>query len=221
MLRSEAVTIIKRGLGFRQTQESSITAALQQAQRELETGKTLPDWLLTYDEAITVTANNPEITLPNRFLRFHDGYQFYYINSNSARVFLPRKQYTEAYTAYVASGEEDDSAVIDTAGQYGQVLVQKNKTSALIIPTPTVSYTAYLTFYQGALPLTSDIENAWLLNAPDYLIGLAGGIVAGNLRDKDAISVFGAQAQRGKNAFIGDVVETELAGRPLVMGRNN
>ncbi len=196
-------------------------SALMQAQRELELGKTLPNFLLTYDELIAVTADTAEIVLPERFIRFSDEYEIYYTNSNGARVFLPRRNYTEAYTAYVASGEEDDSAIIPATGSYGQVIVQRGKTGALIVPTPTISYSLYLTFYQGAEILDAEIENAWLLNAPDYLIGLAGGIVAGNLRDKDAMSVFASQATRGQRALMGDIIEDELAGRGLVMGRNN
>jgi len=221
MLRSEAITIIKRGLGFRPTQDSTIISALQWAQRQLELGKTLPNFLLQFDTAITVTADTATITLPTGFIRFSDEYELYYTNSDAAKVFLPRKNYTEAYTAYVASGEEDDSAVIDTANTYGSVVVHKNKTSAIIIPTPTVSYTAYLTYYKAATVLSSDIENVWLANAPDALIGLAGMQAAQMVRDKDAVAQFSQMAKLGTSALLGDIIEDELAGRGLVMGRNN
>jgi hypothetical protein len=65
------------------------------------------------------------------------------------------------------------------------------------------------------------VENAWLQYAPNYLIGLAGVMVAGDLRDKGAEQKFNTMAQIGHKALIGDIVEDELAGRPLVMGRNN
>ena len=51
VLRSEAITTIKRGLGFRQTQDASIVAALKQIQENLEHGHTLPSWLLVFDVA--------------------------------------------------------------------------------------------------------------------------------------------------------------------------
>jgi hypothetical protein len=222
MLRSEAVTAIKRGLGFRQTQDTTIIAALQAQQRMLERGKTLPSWLLTFDVPFTITANSNAITMPARFLRFHDDFEMYYTNASGARVFLPRKQYTEAYQAYVASGDADDSAVIPSPpNTYPSVFVQYNKTTGIVVPTPTVSFTAYATCYVGAAVLDSDAENAWLANAPDYLIGLAGIQVAGALRDKDALAAFSLMAKQGISAYLGDVVEDELAGRPLVMGRNN
>lgn len=221
MLRSEAITIIKRGLGFRQTQEPTIIAALQAQQRDLEQGKTLPSWLLSYDVPITVTANNATITLPSGFLRFHDDYEMYYTNADGANVFLPRKNYTEAYQAFVASGDEDGDLIETSSTGYPSVFVARGKTSGILVPTPTVSFTAYLTCYVGAAKLDSDIENAWLANAANLLIGLAGVQVANTLRDKDAVMAFTTMAKSGFASYLGDVVEDELAGRPLMMGRNN
>jgi hypothetical protein len=220
MLRSEAITEIKVGLGFRQTQDTTIIRALKEAQRILELGHTLPDWLIEYDSPITVTADDPEVTLPTRFIRFHDDYQLYYTNSDSARVFIPRRNYTEAYQAYVASGEEDDS-VDSPSSSYPQVVVQQGQTAGLLIPTPTVSFTAYLTYYKGAEVLDTDIENGWLANTPDVLIGIAGMRVAMILRDKGAMEQFNQRANLGGKAALGQIIEQELAGRGLVMGRNN
>lgn len=222
MLRAEAITIIKRGLGFRQTQDSAIIAALKEAQRILELGQTLPNFLLEFDTPIAVTANSNVITLPTGFIRLHDDYDLYYINSDNANVFLPRRHYTEAYQANVASGEADDSAVIDTTNNgYPKVVALLNKSEAVLVPTPTISFTAYLTYYKAAVVLDSDVENAWLARAPDVLIGMAGMTVAGNLRDKDALSEFTRRAGMGKKSLMGDIVEDELAGRGLIMGRNN
>lgn len=221
MVRSEAIAIIKRGLGFRQTQDPAIIAALKEAQRELELGQTLPSFLLTFDAPVAVTAATNVITLPTGFIRLHDDYDLYYVNSQNANVFIPRRNYTEAYQANVASGEPDDSAVIGQPNSYPKVVVLLNKSQGILIPTPTVSFTAYLTYYKAAAVLDSDVENAWLAKAPDVLIGMAGMIVAGNLRDKDALSEFTRRAGMGKKALMGDIVEDELAGRGLVMGRNN
>lgn len=219
MQRSEAIAIIKRGLGFRQTQDAAIIAALQEAQRDLELGHTLPNFLLAYDQPIAVTAGSGAITLPTGFLRMHDDYDMYYINTDGARVFIPRKQYTEAYQAYVASGEEDDT-VAATDSTYPQVWVQQGKTTGLVIPTPTVSFTAYLTAYKAAAVLNSEIENAWLANAPNVLVNMAGMIVAGNVRDAAALQEFTRRANQAGKSYMGDIIEDELAGRGLVMGRD-
>lgn len=222
MLRSLAIADIKRGLGYRQTQDSTIIAKLQEAQRQLELGRTLPNFLISYDEEITVTASTAEVALPARFIRLVDEYDMYYTNTYGNRVFIPRRNYTEAYQAYVASGEADASDVTeDTSEGYPQVFVLKNKTTAILVPTPTVSFTMYLTCYVGAEILDSEIENSWLLNAPDVLIGLAGMKVAATLRDKGAIELFSGQYKLGLGGLLGDIIEDELAGRGLVMGRNN
>lgn len=220
MQRSEAIAIIKRGTGFRQTQDQAIIAALQEAQRDLELGKTLPTFLMKYDAEITVTADNELINLPEDFLRFSDDYDLYYLNQYSAQVFLPRKNRQEAYQAYVARGTVDDRPQ-DWTSNYPAVVVARGKTQAELIPTPKVSFTAYLSYYAKADTLDAEGENAWLANAPDALVGLAGMIVAGNLRDAGAMQRFQLQAKRGANALLGDIIEDELAGRPLVMGRNN
>lgn len=221
MDRNTAIAEIKRGVGYRPTQEPTIISALQQAQRTLETGRTLPDWLLVRDADIVVTADDPEFALPDDFLRLHEDYDLYYLNSpGNARVFLPRKGSKEAYLAYISDGSED--AVADTStSHYPKVWVQQGKTTGYFYPTPTTSFTAKLTYYKRAALLDSNIENEWLEHAPDMLIGLAGIQVAGVLRDKDAMAQFTTRYKMGLGSFIGDVVEDELAGRGLVMGRDN
>lgn len=220
MLRSEAISIIKAATGFRAGSDTTIIRALQTAQRDLEQGKTLPNFLLEFDASITVTADDPLVTLPTGFLRLHDDYDMYYVNSDLARVFLPRRNYTEAYQAYVASGEEDDSAAVSDSA-YPKVVVYRNSAQAVLIPTPTVSFTAKLTYYKAAALLDSDIENAWLANSANYLIGMAGLHVAGPLRDKDAMSYFSMMLKAGASSHLGDIIDDELMGRGLVMGRNN
>jgi len=218
MLRSAAISIIKRGLGFRQTQDAAIIAALQQVQRDLEEGKTLPNWLLAFDVAIPVVAGTATAALPDRFLRVHEDYPMYYL-SGTAHVEIPKRQYDEAYHAYVASGDPGQTAAPSVAKP--AVYVQRNKTTIQFIPTPTTAFTAYLTYYKAAVLLDADVENAWLANAANYLIGLAGMQVAGDLRDAGALQKFTMMTKMGGQSYMGDVVEDELAGRPLVMGRDN
>lgn len=220
MDRAAAIAEIKRGTGFRPTQDPTIIAALQSAQRTLEMGRTLPNFLLVFDASIAVTANDPNITLPSNFLRLSDEYELYYTNTDGARIFIPRRNYTEAYQAFVASGDEDGT-VIQTTSSYPQVWVHRSDTTGLLVPTPTVSFTAKLTYYKAAQVLDTNIENEWLAKAPEVMIGLAGIQVAGVLRDKDALSEFTRRYKMGQGSLMGKIVEDELAGRGLVMGRNN
>jgi hypothetical protein len=210
MLRSEAITIIKRGLGFRQTQDAAIVAALKQIQRDLEHGKTLPSWLLVFDVAIPVTADATTVSLPTGFLRFHEDYPPFFVNSDGDVVNVPRRTSDEAIAAY---GSDDSGEA--------RVFVQRNATTIELVPPFTADTTMYLTYYKAADVLDSEIENAWLANAANYLVGLAGVQVAGDLRDKGAMDKFSLMAKMGNAAYIGSVIDEELAGRPLIMGRNN
>jgi hypothetical protein len=213
MMRSEAIAIIKRGLGFRQTQDASIIAALQAAQRDLEAGKSLPNWLLAFDVAIPVTAGTAAITMPTGFLRMHDDYDLYYFDSNTNPVTLPRKLPQEAAAAYPVENP--------VSGGYPKVFVLQTQTQGYLVPTPTVSFNAYLTYYKAEPVLSTEIENKWLAKAANYIVGLAGMSVAGDLRDGGAAQRFTAMAKLGGQGYMGEIIEQELAGRPLIMGRNN
>lgn len=213
MMRSEAIGIIKRGLGFRQTQDAAIVAALKQVQRDLEHGKTLPDWLLTYGAVCSVLTPGYIVTLPTTFLRFHEEYPPYYVDADGTAVNIPRKNSMEARDAYPASPD-------DVAG-YPKVFVLLGDGRIQLYPKSTVGLSIYVTYYRSEPTLDSEIENAWLAKAANYLVGLAGVQIAGDLRDKGAMEKFSLMAKMGNSAYLGDIVETELAGRPLVMGRNN
>lgn len=218
MLRSEAISEIKRGLGYRQTQDTTIIAALQKAQRILELGRTLPSFLKTTLSVATV-ANTQAITIPATFIRLEEDFLPYYVNANGANIFLPMRTHAEAYAAYVADGTSEDVEPAVSSG-FPSVFVLRNKTSALLIPTPTTVFTIYIPCYAQDTVLTAETENDWLKYAPDVLIGLAGTYVAGTLRDKDALSLFAAQRDTGMRGLLGDIIEDELTGRPLIMGRN-
>ena len=106
-MRSEAIAEIKRGTGYRATQEPTIIAALQQAQRELETGRTLPKMLLK-TATLAYTASGSIVTLPVDFLRFSGNYPIHYRNSDNAVIELPILSADEAirkFDTLVASGE--------------------------------------------------------------------------------------------------------------------
>ena len=212
MMRSVAISIIKRGLGFRQTQDTAIIAALQQVQRDLEQGKTLPDWLVQYNIPLPVTAGSAVTPLPTGFLRLHEEYTTYYVNPvDGSQHYLPRKRAQEAREAY---------PTWETTSGLPSVLVIQPP-NVLLIPTPTQNLTLYMTCYVADQVLSSEMENLWLANAANYLVGLAGVMVAGDVRDSGAMSKFTMMAKSGAQAFMGNIVDDELMGRALIMGRDN
>jgi len=213
MMRSEAITIIKRGLGYRQTQDASIVAALKQAQRDAELGQTLPNWLVAFNAPLNVIQPFGAVDAPPGFIRLHDEYPMFYFGPDGDTVSIPRRNQTEAIAAYGQAPA--------VAGTYPQVMSVLNKTLFGLYPAPGVSFTAYLNYYKAEPVLDSDIENQWLKYAPNYIVGMAGVHVAGDLRDRAAAEKFNLMARIGQKALLGDIVEDELAGRPLIMGRNN
>lgn len=209
---SQAITEIRSGMGFRTTLESTIIRALNSVQRGLEEGLSLPEFLLVYDAEITVTADDANITLPSGFLRLHDSYEMYYVDSEEGRTYIPLRNDTEARSAY---GDVEDST-------HAIVWVRRSKTAGILVPTPTESATYYLTYYKAEPVLSTDVTtNKWLDNLPDVMVGAAGLEVAQAARDKDAMGFFQQRLNRGERIRMGGIVDSELQGRPLIMGRNN
>lgn len=213
MNKSTAIAEIRRGLGYRTTLETTIVGALASVQRTLERGGSLPDWLIVYDAEITVTADDPGIALPANFLRMHDDFDLYYTDSDEGRVRVPKRNDAEARDAYASV----------TDAEYARVWVPRGRTAGILVPTPTASATYYLTYYKKADDIgeASVTTNEWMDNVPDLMVGLAGLEVMGAARDKDAQLFFQQRVQRGQRTLLGDIVDGELAGRPLIMGRNN
>lgn len=219
MTKDEVITEIQRGLGFRSNLATTIAAQLDATQRQLEMGKTLPWFLITYDALLPYTANaDGTIDLPTDFLRMHDEHDFYYVeeDTNTVRVVTPRKNYTEARTTY---GDTEDASEATRP----TVIVLRGRTDALLYPVPTEDFDLYLTYYHSE-PLPSTLAggetNEWLTIVPELIIGEAGLRSAALARDKDAMTIFSGRRDAGQRALMGEIVEQEIAGRPLLMARN-
>lgn len=214
MLRSEAIQRINDGLGFMATGnslEATIIKRLQEAQRDLERGKTLPKFLIAEDEPLALVAGTSTVALPSDFLRIDDEVQLHYTPATSdIPVFLEKKFYTDAVLAYMQTA---------TAAAVPKVYVMRKATIDFIYPADT-DYALLWNYYRAADVLSSDIENAWLANAPEWLIGEAGMRVARDARDPDALSVFTEMRQAGRAAIFAEDLADDESGGPFVMGAN-
>lgn len=208
---TNALRDMRRGLGYKTALDTSLIDALNSVKRTLETGVSLPDFLLVYDAPITVTAASEAIVLPTGFLRTSDKFDMYYVTTEGGKVKIPLKTEAEGRAAY---GDLTDL-------QYAKVWALRGKTAGVVIPVPTLSYTYYLTYYKAADDFSLGNEtNLWLSNLPDILIGTAGLEVCNAIGYKDGESYFLRRLQRGEKARMGGIVDAELQGRALVMGRN-
>jgi hypothetical protein len=208
VLRSVAVTRIQDGLGFATRQSDKIILRLQEAQRELELGKTLPKFLLREDQTFTLLAGTHSVALPTEFARLDDDNPPYFtaVGATIPTFVTIKRSYKDAVEANAS----------DTPAS-PKVAVIRYATMDFIVPADT-DYGFTWNYYFHAGLLTSDVENRWLQYAPEWLIGEAGYRMAFDARDKDAMANFDSMRKMGRAAVFGEIVVNEESSGPFIMG---
>jgi len=220
MDRDTAIQRINDGLGFRlqgNVLEPKILLRLQEAQRDLEKGKSLPKFLLVEDQSFVVAEGEHAVALPDGFLRLDDENLPHYTNLDT---FLP--QYLESVRSY--SDAVLRITTLQRPGEPSQTVVAprlfviRNSTIDFITSADR-TYTVGWSYYKAADVLSDLVPtNAWLLNAPEWLISEAGFRLAKDLRDTTATDLFEDMRQRARAAIFGELIADEDAGGPIVMG---
>lgn len=216
MTRDQAVQRINQGIGFRPAGnplESTIVLMLQEAQRDLEHGKTLPRFLLMENQVLVLLNGTRSIAFPTGFLRDSDETRIRITMKNGVGlqkpVFLSRRYLIDAFQAY------RDLFILEAPKVY---IIRQ---STVLFPNNAdADYSLTLDYYKADDILSSNIENKWLANAPEWLIGEAGYRLAMDLRDADAVAKFDRMRQQGRAASFGDDLARELSSQPLEMGAN-
>lgn len=211
MLRSAAITRIQRGLGFRSDQSDNIVSALQEAQRLLEKGRSLPFFLLQEGQTLTFTSGSAEIALPTGFIREKSGEHPYALDDTGVPVFLEKLTFEEGTMRFVSETITARKPVAYTL---------RTSTIKSWPPERDASYDFTWSYYKAADVLSSDVENAWLASAPEALIGRAGMILATDLRNKSALDLFkGMYAEAWSGAFAEGVLREDEGDEIIVGGR--
>lgn len=207
MLRSVAVARIQRGCGFRSDQADNIILQLQESQRLLEKGRSLPKFLLQEDATLAVASGSGQTAFPTGFLREKDGELLrYYDSAEEEYVFLEKLTKDEGLSRF---------ATVDPGAPVAYIV---RKAGIDILPARDTSYNLTWSYYKSADALTSDIENAWLAYAPEVLIGHAGMAIAKDLRDAEATALFQSMhVEAWRNMFADDILEDET-GDPIYVG---
>lgn len=218
MTRTEAVQRLNEAVGFRLSghdKEDVFIRRLQEAQRDLESGKTLPRFLLQEDQQITLPAGQHQLPLPDGYLRDDDDNRLHFTSPDTNMpIYLKPMRYSDAVIA-VTQQQRPDQPRLQTIAPSVYVIRQS---SVDFITMADTDYILIWNYYKADQVLTSDIENAWLLNAPEWLIGEAGERIARNLRDADALADFQEMKTKARAAVFGDILADEDAMGPLVMG---
>lgn len=209
MLRSEAVARIQRGLGFRTDQEQNIIDSLQEAQRDLEGGQTLPWFLIQEDAAFAVLASTSTYTFPTDFLRVVEDEGLHYTSDDGEAIFLTKRTYEENVKFF---------ADVDPGPPQGYTI---RKGTIQIWPVPDIAYSLTWSYYKRATLLSTDVTNAWLTEVPELLIGLAGLLIAADLENEASTKKFGAMYQKWSAWLVTQMADREDQGMPRAMGRNH
>ena len=214
MIRSAAVAKVRQGLSFRTSSanlNSVIVEALQNVQRDLERGKTLPRFLVQEDASLTITANVAYIAHPTGFLReVEDERPWLDASGDDAAIELQKADFNQAKTLWLGSE-------VTTPRVYAM-----RKARMWLFPTPTEAGTITWSYYKAADLLDEDAdENVWLLNAPDLMVAQAGLLVAADLNDKEALAKFQALAAQYQKTELFKIADDETSGGYVIMGGNN
>jgi hypothetical protein len=219
--RDTAVQRINDALGFRPVGHSltdKIVLRLQEAQRDLEHGKTLPKFLLLEDQTLVLPAGEHQIVLPDRFLRIDDDNLPHY-SPNDIEVRWPTYLRQMAYSDAVKwNGASSGTTNFDPS--LPGVFVLRSTTIDFIAIAPR-DLTLLWSYYRSSMTLETNVTNHWLTFAPEWLIGEAGYRIAFDTRDKDAMALFDDMRQRARSATFADTLLEEQSGGPFVIGALN
>lgn len=212
MTRDEAVARIQQGCGWRSDVVDQIAYALREAQRLIEIGRSLPYFLVEEDEDLSAPTGSAAIALPDRFIREYDENDRstlrYYDSTAQTWVFLEKMDHDDALVEF---------ASMDAGTPQAYVL---RKDTIEIFPERDQDYTLVWSYYKGGEVLSSNIENSWLANAPDVLIGKAGASIATDLENDKAVGIFNALYKEAwAGAFAADILRQEANRDRAVGGR--
>jgi len=206
--RDEAVAEVQRGLGFRADLASHIVAALQSAQRELEGGAVLPWFIRIQDDPIVLVADQQRYPLPETFIREDEDFGPFWTGLGGEDVFhLGQLNYSTGVTLFRGAN----------AG--GPVAYAIRKDHLYFWPIPTEEVTFHWHWFEKQDVLDSNIENAWLREAPDLMIAVAGRQMAMNLRDAAALQLFTDREARWKVWLETQHVARSESNQQYVLGR--
>lgn len=208
MTRDEAVSLMKKLLGFRRNLDDECVTALKAAQTTLEAGPTKPWFLLTERATIATRSGEQRVRVPDTMLVEADNLHLYYIpdDTEEAPVKLTKNAYDTLREAY---GEEEpgDPETYALVGNY-----------FMIFPEPDDDYTLEMRVFAQDEVLDSNIENKWLKYVPYALIGKAGILVASMVRDKDALASFTQMEREGRMILMANDIERDLNNQELQIG---
>lgn len=211
MTRDEAVSMIKRQLGFRSNQDANIVTCLKLAQTQLELQPIKPWFLVSEDSYKRTTTDEERLVLPTDFLEEVEDAVFKYVPDDATTLASEIDLVKDDYDVLRKNFHDTEAGAPQAYCLMGQYF--------RIFPVPDASYMIRMIYYKKDTVLDSNVENGWLKNVPMLLMGKAGQIISeGPLRDTQATAVFKSWEVQGTLALNGRNVSRDMANRRLQMG---
>lgn len=207
MLGSAAVARVQQLLGWRSDKSTEILAALNEAQDELETGRTLPIFLKEEDATLVFAADEYSIALPSGFIKIVKDEQPYRVDASSGDVtFLVPTDFKRGMQLY-GSAEAGDP-----------VAYAIRESTIRIFPATSEALTLTYSYWKHADDITSGAENSWLANYPYVIIGMGALKIARDIRDSGAVKNAEAMLLEWRPRMLSGIIERETDERDFFMG---
>jgi len=185
MTGQQALDRIMARCGNRTSQvlRANALAEMAMIQENLELGQLLPWWLIANDQALGVVANARTVATPTGFIREIDE-QAWRLFDSGVEHELVKKDYKELNTLW---GSAATASLPQNYALLGGLFY--------VFPIPTADLSGSMSFYKKQPAPTDDAAatDAWLVNAPDLLIGETGVVIASQyLKDTELAGIFAA-----------------------------
>lgn len=205
MTLAEVIAEIQAGIGFRSDKVDEIKRKLVLAQQELERGRTLPSFIIIEDEPVSLSANTGTWALPSNFIREVDDFGSPLVTNNDVLT-LKKVPYDSGFAQW-------GSAEAGTPLAYS-----RRRASLQFWPNTDTDLEFTISYYAKQDNPATASTNAWSENAPGLLIGLAGMMIAQNLRDPEAKQDFATTYALASKSVFNEIVAGEDANMQYSLG---
>ncbi len=177
MTRDEAVTQMRRDLGFNNNIDAAILIdALKSAQVSLEREPELPFFLKSEIASFSTVSGRERVQLPDGFLTLAEDDSMWLFDStaDTSWVELPKADFDALRRKHAASDDAQPEAY------------SLDNLYFRMFPTPDAVYVLKMSYMKADDVLTTNIENKWLEFFPTLMISLGVKRVSKATRDRDA-----------------------------------
>lgn len=206
MYRNTAINILARRLGNRTDLDDAIADEMILAQEQLENhwpSDTLPWFLASSTSSLVTVAGTEIVAVPSGFLRELEGGGLYLQDGDTWQR-LCKFEMDSVWSTTTEQGTPDRYALFGS--------------NFYLYPIPDAAYPLRLLYGARATALSSDIENAWLQNAPELLIAATGTRMAAYVQDQTVLQLFVSQYTEGVKDVVAASLSRSLDNQRLYMG---